>query len=219
VEDALREAAGRGLTRVVLLPLAPFSVHVYWQAAQRSWQAVAAELGHRTPVLLPVEAWGEEPELIAAQARGIEPLLGAEPAHETALVLSFHSLPTRVIEAGDPYQGLAESAARTVAQKLGRSHELAFQSQGADGGSWLGPDLPSVFERVAEAGRRSVVVAPIGFLAEHVETLYDLDIEAKALAEQRGLHFQRAPALNADPGLIAAMAAVVERALGRAEGG
>ena len=215
VEDALRQAAERGVTRLVVLPLAPFSVHVYWQAAQRSRQAVAAELGDRTPVLVPVEAWGEEPELIAAQARGIEPLLSAEPADETALILSFHSLPTRVIDTGDPYQGLAERAARTVAQALRRSHELAFQSQGADGGSWLGPDLPSVFERVAQEGRRAVVVAPIGFLAEHVETLYDLDIEAKALAEQRGLRFQRAPALNADPGLVSAMGAVVERALGR----
>ena len=213
VEDALREAAQRGLKRLVLLPLAPFSVHVYWQAAQRSRQAVAAELGDRTPRLVPVEAWGEEPELVAAQARGIEPLLASEPADETALVLSFHSLPTRVIQAGDPYQSLAESAARTVAGKLGVSHELAFQSQGADGGSWLLPDLPTVFERVAEAGRRGVVVSPIGFLAEHVETLYDLDIEAKALAEGRGLRFQRAPALNADPGLVSAMAAVAERAL------
>ena len=76
--------------------------------------------------------------------------------------------------------------------------------------------MPAVFERAAQAGRRSVVVAPIGFLAEHVETLYDLDIEAKALAEQRGLRFRRAPALNADSGLVAAMAAVAERALARA---
>jgi ferrochelatase len=214
VEDALRQAAERGLTRLVLLPLAPYSVHVYWQAAVRSRQAVETELGERTPELVPVEAWGEEPELVAAQARLIEPLLASESA-ETALILSFHSLPTRVIDAGDPYQRLAESAARTVGKKLGRSHELAFQSQGADGGSWLGPDLPTVFERAAEGGRRAVVVAPIGFLAEHVETLYDLDIEAKALANQRGLRFGRAPALNADPGLVAAMAAVAERALAR----
>jgi ferrochelatase len=219
VEDALRQAAERGLQRLVVLPLAPFSVHVYWQAAQRSRQTVLSELGDRTPQLLLVEPWGEETELVSAQVRSIEPLLAPEPAHETALVLSFHSLPTRVIDAGDPYKTLAESAALTVAQKLGRSHELAFQSQGADGGSWLGPDLPSVFERAAQAGRRAVVVAPIGFLAEHVETLYDLDIEAKALAEQRGLRFQRAPALNADPGLVSAMAAVVERTLGRAERG
>jgi protoporphyrin/coproporphyrin ferrochelatase len=219
VEDALRQAAERGLTRLVLLPLAPYSVHVYWQAALRSRKAVEPELGERTPELISVEAWGEEAELVAAQARLIEPLLASEAADETALILSFHSLPTRVIDAGDPYERLAEAAARTVATKLGRSHELAFQSQGADGGSWLGPDLPTVFERVATGRRRAVVVAPIGFLAEHVETLYDLDIEAKALAEQRGLRFGRAPALNADPGLVAAMAAVAERALARGRAG
>jgi ferrochelatase len=213
VEDALRQAAGLGLERLVVLPLAPFSVHVYWQAALRSREGVVAELAARTPLLLPAEAWGEEPELVAAQVRLIEAVLGGEPPEETALVLSFHSLPTRVIDAGDPYRRLAESAARSVAEKLGLSHELAFQSQGADGGSWVGPDLPGVFDRVVQAGRRGVVVAPIGFLAEHVETLYDLDIEAKALAEQRGLRFRRVPALDADPGLVSAMAAVVERAL------
>jgi protoporphyrin/coproporphyrin ferrochelatase len=216
VEDALRQAADQGLKRLAVLPLAPFSVHVYWQAAVRSQQTVAGELGVRAPLLVPVEAWGEAPDLVAAQARAIEPLLAGHSADETALVLSFHSLPARVIEAGDPYRTLAEAAAGAVARKLGRAHDLAFQSQGADGGAWVGPDLPTVFERVASAGHKRVVVAPIGFLAEHVETLYDLDIEAKGLAEQRGLVFERAPALNTDAGLIAAMAGVAERALSAA---
>jgi protoporphyrin/coproporphyrin ferrochelatase len=211
VEQALRRAAELGLTRLAVLPLAPFSVHVYWQAAQKSREAVAAELGDRTPELVPVQAWGEQPALVSAQARVIAPLLGS-PA-QTGLVLSFHSLPTRVIDAGDPYRDLSLAAAGAVAKQLGWAYEVAFQSQGADGGSWLLPDLPTVFERLAQQGRRRVVIAPIGFLAEHVETLYDLDIEAKALAAARGLELVRVPALNTDPGLVEAMARVAKRAL------
>jgi len=213
VEQALQRAAELGIARLAVLPIAPFSVHVYWQAAQKSRETVAAELGAKTPELVPVEAWGEEPALVAAHAAAIEPLLAGHSPDDTALVLSFHSLPTRVIEGGDPYRTLAHAAAEAVAKKLRKPHEIAFQSQGADGGSWLGPDLPTVFDRVAGQGRRRVVVAPIGFLAEHVETLYDLDIEAKALAAARGLELLRVPALNTDAGLVEAMARVVRRAL------
>lgn len=213
VEQALQRAAELGIARLVVLPLAPFSVHVYWQAAQKSREQLAAELGTKTPELVPVAAWGEEPALVEAHARVIEPLLAAHDPDDTGLVLSFHSLPTRVIESGDPYSKLAHAAAEAVAKKLGRAHTIAFQSQGADGGSWVGPDLPTVFDRLASDGRRRVVVAPIGFLAEHVETLYDLDIEAKALAAARGLEFARAPALNTDAGLVEAMTRVAARAL------
>ena len=91
---------------------------------------------------------------------------------------------------------------------------IAFQSQGMDGGAWLGPDLPTTFAALAEAGARSAVVAPIGFVSDHVETLYDLDIEAPALAAEAGLaRLERAPAMNTRPRFIDALEAVVRRML------
>jgi ferrochelatase len=89
---------------------------------------------------------------------------------------------------------------------------IAFQSQGMDGGAWLGPDLPKTFAELAAGGAKSALVAPIGFLSEHVETLYDLDIEAPNLARAAGLdRFERAPAVNARPRLVEALAQVARR--------
>jgi ferrochelatase len=131
-------------------------------------------------------------------------------------VLTAHSLPRAAIRAGDRYQAEVEACARAIAERLGRPCELCYQSQGADGGEWLGPDLRQTFERLAHSGVRQITLSPVGFLADHVETLYDLDIEARAWAGALGLGFERVPALNTAPGLIDALASVAERALGNA---
>jgi ferrochelatase len=134
---------------------------------------------------------------------------------EPEIVLTAHSLPKNVIASGDPYQTEFENSARAIGAKLGRPVRCAYQSQGLAGGDWLGPDLKSVLESARAQGARHVVVAPVGFLADHVETLYDLDIEAKAWATELGLLFTRVPALNAAPELIEALARTAERALFR----
>lgn len=215
VEDALREAARRGLTRLALVPLAPFSVEVYGAAARRSLEAVRSELGERTPELVLCESWGREPAFIEAHAELLAAHSSADSA-DTALLLTAHSLPRAAIRAGDRYQEQVEASAHAIAERLGRSCELAYQSQGADGGEWLGPELRQTLERLARTGTRRVILSPFGFLAEHVETLYDLDIEARAWTSALGLGFERVPALNAAPGLIRALQNVALRALGTA---
>ncbi|HEX3774623.1 MAG TPA: ferrochelatase [Polyangiaceae bacterium] len=214
VESALREAARRELLRLALVPLAPFSVGVYGAAAQRSLEALRTEFGASAPELVVCEAWGSEPAFVDAQVAALSK--HAEKAPDSAVVLTAHSLPRAAIRAGDRYQAEVEACARAVGERLGQSCELCYQSQGADGGEWLGPDLRQTFERLAQSGVRRVIVSPIGFLAEHVETLYDLDREARAWAESLGLTFERVPALNATSGLIDALANVARRALARA---
>jgi ferrochelatase len=211
VEDALRGAAQLGLERLCVLPLAPFSVEVYWAAAQSSLQAVRAELGPRAPRLFSVSPWGAEPKFVAAQVAQIA-RYSSLLEHETELILTAHSLPMRAIRAGDSYASEVEACARGIGERLGRNYTIAYQSQGADGGEWLGPDLRSVLAAARAAGKTHVVLAPFGFLADHVETLYDLDIEAKAWASELGLGFTRVPALNVAPEFIAALAELVERA-------
>jgi len=213
VGEVLRAAVGLKIRRLVVLPLAPFSVHVYWEAARRSRAELENEIGVQLPELVPVGAWGRQVELVRAHAALIRPLIAGARPEDTALVMTAHSLPQRVVDAGDPYQREVEDCAALIGAELGCPYELAFQSQGGEGGVWLGPDLAATLERVARAGQRRVVIAPIGFLAEHVETLYDLDIEAAGWARHHGLDFQRVPALNAHPGLIEALARVVELAL------
>jgi ferrochelatase len=130
--------------------------------------------------------------------------------------MTAHSLPLAVVGRGDPYPQLVEASAHAIADALGRSFVLGYQSQGADRCEWLGPDLVDLFGMLRDSGASSVLVAPIGFLADHIETLYDLDIEAARLAEGLGLEFTRVPALNTDRGLIEAMAHVVEMAMATA---
>jgi protoporphyrin/coproporphyrin ferrochelatase len=204
VAEALAGAASLGLKRVVVIALAPFSQHVYWDAANKVAQSCGSGVE-----LLPSAAWGEEPAFVAAHAASI-----AEHAPEgAAIVLSAHSLPSIAIQRGDPYAQLVEASARAIGARLGRDVRLCYQSQGADGGEWLGPGVKETLSELAAAGQNSVVWAPFGFIADHVETLYDLDIEARALAKEQGIALTRVPALNLNPGLIDALSAVARRAV------
>ena len=217
VEAAFRDAARRQLRRLVLVPLAPFSVGVYAAAARRSLEGVRAELGESTPELVVCEPWGTEPAFVEAQCAALSARLRVD-SRENAVMLTAHSLPSVAIRAGDRYQAEVEASAHAIAARLERPCELAYQSQGADGGEWLGPDLRLTFERLAQGGVRQVTLSPFGFLADHVETLYDLDIEARKWTDALGLGFERVPALNTAPGLIEALANVASRALSAAHG-
>jgi ferrochelatase len=204
VEQALVGAAALGLRRLILIALAPFSQHVYWSAAQESAQRAATGIE-----LVRTDAWGEEPEFIEAQVD----LIAQHAAPDAALVLSAHSLPRMVIDRGDPYARLVEASVQAITARLGRPARLCYQSQGEGGGDWLGPSVRETLAAVAAEGRRTVAWAPVGFLAEHVETLYDLDIEASGIARELGLELVRVPALNLHPGLIGALSTVAKRAV------
>lgn len=205
VEEVLGEI--RDVDRLCVLPLAPFSVHVYREAARKAFEATPG-----TPAPVFAEPWGEEPGLVAAHARVVRAAL--PNPDDTEIVLTAHSLPVAAIRAGDPYCTQFEASARAVERALGKRCWIAYQSQGAVGGEWLGPSLEETFISLAEVGARRVAVAPIGFLADHVETLYDLDVAAAEQARCLGLELVRVPALNTDPGLIAALATVARRTLG-----
>jgi ferrochelatase len=215
-KDVVADLFASGVRRLLSLPLAPQSVDVYnavVREAARSFEGLA---------LVEAPAWGSERALIDAFVETIDDALAlidftSQPRAETAVVLTAHSLPKRVIAAGDPYEQQFREMAGLVARALeGRGHPVlvAFQSQGMTGDEWLGPDLPSTFRSLVERGISGAVVAPIGFVAEHVETLYDLDVEAPKIAKDAGLaRFSRARAVNARPRFIDALEAVARRAL------
>lgn len=215
-KDALPELAALGVSRIASLPLAPQSVAIYHPAVE----AAAAPLGIE---VLRASAWGLEPALVDAFVASISEAAARieEPRDRLAVVLSAHSLPRRVIAAGDGYEREFRSMADAVADALAaagfdRSRvRVAFQSQGMGSrDAWLGPDLETTFAELA-IGHRHLVVAPIGFVAEHVETLYDIDVEARAIAENLGfVRFERMPALDAHPRFIDALEAVARRTLG-----
>jgi ferrochelatase len=199
VEQALAGAAALGLSRLVVIALAPFSQHVYWDAAVK----VAAAAKTRIE-LVRSAPYAEQPDFVSAHVDLIE----RHAAPGDAVVLSAHSLPRVAIERGDPYARLVEASAAAVSARLGRKVRLCYQSQGVDGGEWLGPSVKETLTALAAEGQKEVVWAPFGFLADHVETLYDLDVEARALAQELSVSLRRVPALNLHPGLTSALASV-----------
>lgn len=217
-----------GARRVVVVPLAQHSAPIYGESVR----AAAAEAGLDVEIVT-APNWGRTPELTEAFARSIATVLAEVPEAErerTSLVLTAHSLPISVIEAGDPYETELRASAEDVAKRARElvpdrfaDHSVAFQSQGMSKGpggrpiAWLGPDLRSQLAVLAERGQKQIVVAPIGFLADHVEIFYDLDIEARGWADELGITLRRAPSLNASEGLVAALAVVV-RSASAAEG-
>ncbi len=228
--EVLPALVGAGVRTVVSLPLAPQSVDVYHGPVR---EAAAAHPGLE---LRCVPAWGTEPALVDAFAEAIDETLAAsfpiERRASVGVVLTAHSLPNRVILAGDPYERQFREMASLVADRVsarGNPVRIAFQSQGMNdpppGGrpgaaprateGWLGPDLSATFAELVAAGVREVLVSPIGFVADHVETLYDLDVEAPKIAAEAGVaRLARAPAMNARPRFIDALEAVVRRELG-----
>jgi ferrochelatase len=209
VEDVVGGLVRDGVKELCVLPVAPFSVHVYADVVARALVGLGTNPDVRLTL---VEPYGSDPAFIDAQAAKVKPLLSGKNPDEAELVLSAHSLPRAVIAAGDPYQRLFEASARAIADKLGWDAKIVYQSQGADGGDWLGPTLDEALLAARDGGKRIVVNAPVGFLADHVETLYDLDIEAAGRARDLGLVFERAPTLGDDPALCDVLANVVERA-------
>ena len=182
--------------RVAVIPLAQHSAHVYGEAAKR-------ELGAGVDVTC-AENWGQRADLLDAFARRARAFAGKD----AALVLTAHSLPMRVIAAGDAYEKETRAAARGVIDRVGAEFaetRVAYQSQGFGDGEWLGPGIPETLDALKGAVKR-VVFAPIGFLADHVEILYDLDVEAKGLAEERGLSYARTPSLDDSDDFVAILA-------------
>lgn len=220
VSDVIGEILGEPCQKLAVVSLAPYSAHVYGREVARSIEEAKAKGGGAAPELALAPNWGAEPSLVAGFANALKAALARLPAERAArahVVLSAHSLPESVIRGGDPYQAEIERAARAIIERahVKNSWHVAFQSQGASHEPWIGPDFRETFEAIAREGGQDVVVCPIGFIADHVEILYDVDIEASSLARRAGLSLTRTASLNDGPALLDALTAVAAAALGR----
>jgi ferrochelatase len=200
-KDVVPRLVHDGARRIVSLPLAPYSAKIYNDVTREACTAAGAQC-------FEVPSWGLHPALIEAFSQVIDETRAGLPAETTHVVLTAHSLPMRVIAMGDTYDREVRATAAAIQQRLalpGDRVHVAFQSQGMDGGDWLGPDLKTTFAALASKGCKDVVVCAIGFLADHTEVLYDLDVEARAMVEQQGMRFRRAPSLNTRPRFLDAL--------------
>jgi ferrochelatase len=212
IEDAVAALVGEGFRRAVALVLAPhYSAHSVGRYVER---AVAAA-GDRMEVL-PIADWHMEPAYLEFLAGAVRDGLEALPERSKVL-FTAHSLPQRIIAAGDPYADQLQETAAAVAARAALppwgTWSIAWQSAGRTPEPWIGPDILTVIDGLAAAeGATGLLVCACGFVSDHLEVLYDLDIEARRRAEAKGLAFARTPALNDDPTVLGALAdRVVER--------
>jgi protoporphyrin/coproporphyrin ferrochelatase len=217
IAEAVRQLTPDGVEHLLAVCLAPqnssTSVGLYRKA-------LMAELKPEISARF-VESWHDHPLLVRAFAEKLEQVW-SPACHETGttlpVVFTAHSVPMRTIQAGDPYEQQAKETARLVGQSvagLAPSLQLfAFQSQGMSGGPWLGPTVESALLEVKKQGHKGVVIAPIGFVCDHVEVLYDVDIGFRQFAAEQGLRFWRSESLNVSPTFIAALADLAATRLG-----
>jgi ferrochelatase len=207
IGDAARDLVGRGAERLAGICMSPQWSPLLMGGYANALAEAAAAL--RVPSAI-APAWYREPAFIASTAdRLMRALQGLDPA--TAVVLTAHSLPRRVFEAEPGYIAQLRETAELVAARAHLAQDRwqwAYQSAGHTAEEWLRPDLKDIFPLIAAAGHRDVLVAPVQFLADHLEVLYDLDVGARGEAEAAGLRYHRTPMPNTEPAFISALATI-----------
>jgi ferrochelatase len=208
IEDAVQQLAQEGFTKIVALVLAPhFSSFSIGQYIDR---ATTAATPHGISVV-GITSWATEEAFIDFLAADMSAKLATMPA-ATHVLFTAHSLPQRIIDAGDPYPAELRSTAVAVAAKVGLTENaqwsIAWQSAGRTPEPWIGPDILDVIDQLATQSNPAtgVLVSACGFVADHLEVLFDLDIEASHRAEQHGLAFARTECVNDNGAIMNALA-------------
>ena len=213
IRDTVQRMVDDGIRRVVAVSMAPQYSRLSVGAYRRAVDTAQMELGVSLDVTT-VATWHDHPLLLQAFAERVQAVcnrLSEEARAQLGIVFTAHSLPQRILAEGDAYPQEVDHTAAGVANILGlTTWEVAYQSQGATAEPWLGPTLDQTFECAAAQNRRSLLLVPIGFVCDHVEILYDLDILAQKVAQERGLCLMRTASLNTSPTFIEALAQVVE---------
>jgi ferrochelatase len=202
IKDALNDLAAGGVRRVIGIPMAPqfstLSVQKYIDAAQSALPSEPKGLRFD-----PVRSFHVHPLLVEAFG---ERLRAAAPTSDELVVFTAHSLPARVIEAGDRYAIEVAATARAVAAQAGVArYEVAYQSAGRTPEPWMGPELGAFVRERAAAGTRRFLIAPIGFVCDHTEILFDIDVQAASVAREEGATLRRTESLNTSPTFIGAL--------------
>lgn len=218
VEDAVEAMHKDGIKEAISIVLAPhfstFSVKSYNGRAKET----AEKLGG--PIIHSVESWYSEPKFIqywATRVKQTFDLIDEEKRQKAVLIVSAHSLPEKIIAAGDPYPNQLQETADLIAQAAGIEHyEIGWQSAGNTPEPWIGPDVQDLTRELhEEKGYTSFVYTPVGFIADHLEVLYDNDYECKVVTDEIGADYYRPEMPNAQPEFIDGLATVVLKQIAR----
>jgi len=210
IRGAVDRIAADGHRRVVGIVLAPhysaMSVGVYQK------RLLEAARGRLETAL--VRSWADHPKFLAAVAERVTQALQRFPAPQAVQVLfTAHSLPERILAMADPYPEELKASAAAVAKLAGLSDwRVAYQSAGATPEPWLGPEAGALLTELAARGHRAFLIVPFGFVCDHVEILYDVDVTYRALAARLGVQLERTASLNDDPLLVEALSGLARKA-------
>ena len=212
IAEAVEEIVGAGHGRVVGVVMAPHYSGMSVGAYEK--KLLDAVQGRLDTAL--VRSWWEHPRFLDAVAEHVVQALQRFPRPAAVqVVFTAHGLPQRILASGDPYPEQLQASSAEVARRARLTGwRFAYQSAGATAEPWLGPDAGEVITELARAGHDAVLLVPIGFVCDHVEILYDIDVEYQALAKRLGIRLERTASLNDDSGLVAAVADVVRAAAG-----
>ncbi len=214
VAESFERAIKDGATRVIGLSMSPFETTVTTGAYRSAFEPLGD--GNVRKTFIP--SWHDNPLFIDAWEErvfhGLKRFWTGQQKH-VVVIFTSHSIPSRYVSAGDPYQRQIEETVKFVVDRLNiRSWRIAWQSKGARATEpWLGPEVEPTLDAIAHEGYNSVLEVPIGFTCDHMETLYDIEIVHRKHAEKLGLAFERAESLNTSPLFIKTLADIVRKAL------
>jgi protoporphyrin/coproporphyrin ferrochelatase len=217
IEDAIAEMAKDGVKEAVSLVLAPH----YSTFSVKSYNTRAADEAAKHGIEInAVESWYDAPGFIQYWADHINAeydKMSAEERENAVLIVSAHSLPEKILQNGDPYPDQLAETAKLITEKAGiQNYELGWQSEGNTPDPWLGPDVQDLTRDLYEKhGYRAFVYAPVGFIADHLEVLYDNDYECKVVCDELGVSYYRPPMPNTHPLFIETLADVVQNRVKR----
>jgi ferrochelatase len=213
IKDTVAAMKADGVQDAVAVVMAPhfssLSIGKYRKRVEQAQQ----DLGCTIPFRF-IESWWQQPKFLDALDSKVRAALAKFSREDKVkVVFTAHSLPERIMKMGDPYDSQLKDNAATLANRLGLTDWMfAYQSAGASPEPWLGPAIEDVIPDLARQGYKNVLVAPLGFVCDHVEILYDLDIEAQKVAQEHGIHLERTQMMNTTPEFIAAIVDAVEAA-------
>ena len=215
LHETLTEMRVRGHRRALGIILSAFQTEASWGRYMQDVDRAREKVGARVPEVVFTPGWPDHPRFIEAMAGRVSDALSQVPGEGRAdalLIFTAHSVPTAMAKVS-PYAAQLKGASRAIAARLGHERwQIAYQSRsGSPREPWLEPDICDVLRGLDGKGVGDVVLAPIGFACDHVEILYDLDVEARRLADQLGLRLHRAAAANDHPAFIAMLADLVRR--------
>ena len=211
IKESLAEMQSQGIQHAVGLAMAPhysrMSIGAYFKKIEEAQSPIE---------VAPIQDWHLLPGYLEALASRVKAALERFPADarpQIPVIFSAHSLPERILTWNDPYPSQLQATVEAVMHKLGEQpHAFAYQSAAISNEPWLGPDVSALIQKYAREGQKDILLCPIGFVCEHVEILYDIDIVYQRLAGSLGVHLERIEMVHTAPTMIAGLAGLVRQA-------